>query len=128
MNAVPIGIDITGLDAEDQARILAVGLSPWMDEVASRPKLKSTAPEPSQSKLRMRNCTECGKPFPAKRADARYCSPRCRVRVLRGNAATLASAGRDGRPESRNVVVPRLSVTDRPYKASSGLHPQSYTK
>ncbi len=41
MIAVPIGIDITGLDAEDQARILAVGLSPWMDELASRPKSNS---------------------------------------------------------------------------------------
>ena len=73
-----IGIDINGLSAEHQQRIREIGLDAWMEE-QSRP-----APQPINKPRRTwRNCAQCGKPFLAKRADARFCSPKCRVRAVR---------------------------------------------
>jgi ribosomal protein S27AE len=75
---LPIGIDINGLSTEHQQRIRVIGLDAWMDE-QSRP-----VPQPINKPRRTwRNCVQCGKPFLAKRADARLCSPKCRVRAVR---------------------------------------------
>jgi endogenous inhibitor of DNA gyrase (YacG/DUF329 family) len=87
MYSVPLGVDIGGLSSEHQARIREIGLEAWMDEV-SRPAAKSTetaTPHPPGRAPRRteRNCAQCDKPFLAKRADARYCSPKCRVRAVR---------------------------------------------
>lgn len=43
-NIVPLGIDINGLSSADQTRIRAVGLSRWMDELASRPRAGKAKP------------------------------------------------------------------------------------
>jgi len=37
---VPLGIDILGLNAGDQARIRQIGVWAWMDEIAERPGRK----------------------------------------------------------------------------------------
>jgi NADH pyrophosphatase NudC (nudix superfamily) len=86
-------VDINGLSIEHQKRIREVGLDRWMDEQCSPSRMKPTASdsttEPTAStainkpRRTWRNCAQCGKPFLAKRADARLCSPKCRVRAVR---------------------------------------------
>jgi hypothetical protein len=50
---IPSGIDINGLDAERQSRILEVGLDRWMDE-QSRPPTASQPKRPSRYSLEAR--------------------------------------------------------------------------
>lgn len=92
MNAVPTGVDINGLSDEHQTRIREVGLDAWMDEqcasTTSSTVKSSTSPPTVATPINTphrtwRNCAKCGKPFLAKRKDARLCSPKCRIRSVR---------------------------------------------
>jgi ribosomal protein S27AE len=81
--------DIGGLNLCDRNRIEEVGFDRWLDEVCNAPppiSLKHAAEvsEPRKSKRKTRrNCVRCGGSFLAKRADARYCSVKCRIRACR---------------------------------------------
>ncbi len=86
-------IDINGLSVEHQRRIREVGLDKWIDEqcapskmtVTASPTAPNTTDPTAINKPRRswRNCVQCGKPFLAKRADARLCSTKCRIRAVR---------------------------------------------
>jgi hypothetical protein len=54
------------------------------------------APEPKPVPVG-RTCQQCGQPFPAKRSDARFCSPACRKRASR-DLKPMAST--DYRPDT----------------------------
>jgi ribosomal protein S27AE len=83
------GIDTNGLNPCDRDRIKKVGFDRWLDEVCnaqSPASLKHAADvsEPRKSKRKTRrDCVRCGSSFLAKRADARYCSVKCRIRACR---------------------------------------------
>jgi hypothetical protein len=84
-------IDINGLSVGDQNRIREVGLSAWIDEISNRPKVPTPSTVEIKSgkpKRTWRNCSQCDKPFLAKRSDARLCSQTCRRRATRGLTAT----------------------------------------
>jgi hypothetical protein len=78
-------IDINGLNPCDRKRIEQVGFDRWLDEVAdAAPTCQKHAAEPRKAKRKTRrNCVRCGASFLAKRADARYCSVKCRIRACR---------------------------------------------
>lgn len=89
-------IDINGLSIEHQRRIREVGLDKWIDEQCAPSKMTAVSqPTASDStagivptainkpRRTWRNCAQCGKPFLAKRADARLCSTKCRIRAVR---------------------------------------------
>jgi hypothetical protein len=81
-------IDINGLNPCDRDRIEEIGFDRWLDEVADEPPTcvnhagAVSRPRKSRRKTR-RNCVRCGNSFLAKRADAKYCSLKCRVRACR---------------------------------------------
>jgi ribosomal protein S27AE len=81
--------DIGGLNLCDRERIEEVGFNSWLDEVCKTTtpaSLKHAAEvsEPRKSKRKTRrDCVRCGSSFLAKRADARYCSVKCRIRACR---------------------------------------------
>ncbi len=80
-----VGIDIGGLNPDDQRRIQTIGLQAWMDEVSNRTKglphgIETKSDKPKRT---WRNCSQCDKPFLAKRLDARLCSQTCRRRAVR---------------------------------------------
>jgi hypothetical protein len=78
-------IDINGLNVCDRNRIEQIGFDRWLDEIADAPPtVQKPAAEPRKSKRKTkRNCVRCGTSFLAKRADARYCSVKCRIRACR---------------------------------------------
>jgi len=132
---VPIGIDINGLNQNDQDRIREIGLWMWMDEIVAKPrpvKRAQSAPvDANRESLRTRRTCQCGRTFLAKRADAQWCSQACRSRASRsrtkngqgdtdnvfGASATgrvlngLATAPNDENTTVVGQVVPELSVS-----------------
>lgn len=103
MKNVPIGIDINGLNQNDQDRIREIGLSAWMDEtVATKTKTphaakpEQSAPVASRQSPRTRRTCQCGRTFLAKRADAQWCSQACRSRASR-------SRTKNGQGDTDNV-------------------------
>jgi hypothetical protein len=56
------------------------------------------------------HCRQCGRQFAAKRSDARYCSPACRMASLEsrkppgGKPAPNGDSGGDSEPSSRDVI------------------------
>ena len=91
-------IDINGLNPCDRKRIEQIGFDRWLDEVADAPPTcQKHAAEPTKSKRKTRrNCVRCGTSFLAKRADAKYCSVKCRIRACRYPSETdnvLATSG-----------------------------------
>jgi hypothetical protein len=77
--------DINGLNPCDRERIEQIGFDQWLDEVADAlPTSQKHAAEPRKAKRKTgRNCARCGTSFLAKRADAKYCSLKCRIRACR---------------------------------------------
>ena len=61
----------------------------------------------SETRAWIIRCDVCGSEFRARRADARFCTPRCRQKASRGRR--MGSPGDDGAPAG--TTVPRLSVT-----------------
>jgi len=97
---IPNGIDIGGLDEEDRARIVVIGLWKWMDEVATKQGLDSrretqAAKQVAQSYTKTRACGVCGKKFKFFRADAIYCSQRCQKRRTRNGLNVRIKASGD---------------------------------
>jgi|SRR5579872_784263 len=82
-----MNISIDGLGAEQIARIEAIGFEAWLDQVTGvKPPAQKlpASPVPIQKSRRTRHtCVRCGASFLAKRADAEYCSGRCRARASR---------------------------------------------
>jgi len=82
-----MNISIDGLDGDQVLQIEAIGFEAWLDRVIgvkhSAQKL-AASPTPIQKSRRTRHtCIRCGASFLAKRADAEFCSGRCRVRASR---------------------------------------------
>jgi hypothetical protein len=91
-------IDINGLNPCDRKRIEEVGFDRWLDEVADAPPTcqKQAAELRKAKRKTRRNCVRCGTSFLAKRADAKFCSVKCRIRACRYPSETdnvLATSG-----------------------------------
>jgi ribosomal protein S27AE len=82
------GISIGGLNPSARERIEVIGFDAWLDEVAGVGTVSPigdmikpiAASKPNRTR---RQCDRCGEPFLAKRADATYCSEKCRKRASR---------------------------------------------
>ena len=85
-------IDFDGLNPEDRKRIAKIGFDRWLDEVAHRQQAQTKNPiAPKPAPTRRRKTCPCGRKFLAKRADATYCSARCRQRASRNGPAVTAN-------------------------------------
>jgi hypothetical protein len=102
-------INIAGLNPCDRSRIEQIGLTAWMDEVC-----KPSQPlHPAHKSLQIeRTCAVCDKTFQASRADAAYCSDRCKMRGSRRGLKHRSQAVtiKQNRPMANKQVTTHASV------------------
>jgi hypothetical protein len=99
-----MNVSVTGLDSEQIARIEKIGFEAWFDQVTgvSHPAQKlAAAPAPTQSRRTRHICIRCGASFLAKRADAEFCSGRCRARASRHPDGQTVTDNPKPAPETR---------------------------
>lgn len=63
-------------------------------------------------------CTECNGPFEAKRATAKFCSPKCRVRHHRKQGPTLPAAVK----KAAAAATVRAALADHQHDEENGEH------